>query len=473
MTTAPETSTDQGDRKIRHLGAGAALSVVSDVATLTAAAVVSVVLARVIGPSANGTYALLLTVMNIAVLVVSLGVASGITYQVSHGKWDVGRAFRTTFRAALVLGLSGVAGSLVFYALSSDTVMRSVDLPLAVIASAAIPAALALQFAAAILLGRERYESYAGLQLTNAALILVGSAGLALVFGVTGAVVGMTTASVLTAFAAAWLLRRWTRARGPAARAGVDESGTQHLALAFRFGIQAWLGNLLQQANYRFDLLILAAYAAASHVGVYSVAVTITEIAWILPHGLQTVLFPRASKLQAAAGAREMTEDETNAAVARATRNSVLLVVPAGLTVAVLLALVPIVYGSKFAESVGLGFILLPGVLVLGVGKVLGSVVAGRGRPRYMLYSGALGAAVTIILYLVLIPRYHEWGASAASSVSYVLTMLIVLYYFRRLTRIRLRTALVPTRADVRNYFEAVAALRLHLGSRRTQRTAA
>jgi O-antigen/teichoic acid export membrane protein len=159
--------------------------------------------------------------------------------------------------------------------------------------------------------------------------------------------------------------------------------------------------------------------------------------------------------------------------VARATRHSVLLVLPAGLVVALLLTAVPLVYGGKFDETVALGFVLLPGVLVLGVGKVLGSVVSGRGGPHYMLYTGALGAVVTIVLYLALIPPYHEWGASAASSFSYAFTTVIVLAFFRRATGIPLRTALIPTRADVRNYVEAFNALRLHRRSRRAERQAA
>ena len=60
--------------------------------------------------------------------------------------------------------------------------------------------------------------------------------------------------------------------------------------------------------------------------------------------------------------------------MARATRHSVLML-PAGLAVAVLLALVPLVYGTEFDESVWLGLILLPGVLTLGTGKVVAAVV--------------------------------------------------------------------------------------------------
>jgi O-antigen/teichoic acid export membrane protein len=283
---------------------------------------------------------------------------------------------------------------------------------------------------------------------------------------------------VLTSAAAVLLLTRLARKdpHNPSdstseARAS-QRDGRRHLRDAFRFGIQAWVGNILQQANYRLDLLVLGAYASARHVGVYSVAVTITAVGWILPHGLQTVLFPRAARLDAAASEGQLSAEESDAAVARATRHSVLLLVPSAVIVACLLALVPLVYGRKFDETVVLGLILLPGVLVLAVGKVLGSVISGRGKPRYMLYVGIASAVVTIALYFILIPIIHEWGAASASTVSYVLTTVILLGFFRRVTPLPLRTALVPTRADVKNYLEAAGALRAHFRARSPRRHA-
>jgi O-antigen/teichoic acid export membrane protein len=227
--------------------------------------------------------------------------------------------------------------------------------------------------------------------------------------------------------------------------------------------VQAWPANLLQQANYRLDLLILGGYVAARHIGVYSVAVTVVQIAWILPHGIQTVLFPRAASLDAAAQAGELTAADNDSATARATRHTVLLLVPSGVIVAGLLALVPLIYGPKFDETVLLGLILLPGVLVLGIGKVFSSVVAGRGRPRYNLYTGVMTFIVTMGLYFWLIPAYGEWGAAIASSISYLATTLIATGFLSAVIDVPLATVLIPTRADLRNYPEALAALRNHL----------
>jgi O-antigen/teichoic acid export membrane protein len=439
--------------------------VIADVGPLVSAGVLSVVLARVIGPAGNGAFALLITLVSFTVLLCSLGLASGLTYEVSRG-WSSTRAFAESYRVAVVLGLVGAAAGFGFYLLTRHSIFESVDLPLAVVALATVPALMAAQFAIAILLGHDRYEGYMTLQLTTAAVLLVVAAGLAIPFELDGAVAGLAASGWITAAVGAVLLRR------PDRRPEVRADGAR-LPEAFRFGLLAWGGNLLQQVNYRFDLLILGAFAAASDVGIYSVALTITGIAWVLPHGLQMVIFPRTASLDAAASSGELSPEESDAAVARGVRHSVLLLIPAGLIVAALLALVPLVYGSSFSETVGLGFVLLPGVLALGVGKVLASVVAGRGAPRYNLYTAAFVATITLALYFTLIPAYDEWGAAVASSISYLATAVISAVFFTRVLKIPLSAALIPTSADLRNYPEALDALRAHLRSRRVRRRAA
>jgi O-antigen/teichoic acid export membrane protein len=446
----------------RHLGAGAAFSVIADLGTLIASTGLSVVLARTVGPSGNGTFALLSTTINIAVLVVSLGITAGITYQVSHRQWAVRSALVSCLWMTLGLGLLGTAAAFGFYALTRHSALRDVAPHLAIIAIAGIAPALLFQFITAILLGRDRYEGYATLLLVNAGVLLFGAVSLALVFGLTGAVVGFTAATTITALVGIWVARR--RGRGDTGRSdpGHARSASWHIRKALRFGVLSWPANLLQQANYRLDLLILGGYVAASHVGLYSVAVTVVQIAWILPHGIQTVLFPRAASLDAAAQAGELSAADNDAAIARATRHTVLLLVPSAIIVVVLLALVPVIYGHKFDETVLLGLILLPGVLVLGVGKVLSSVIAGRGRPRYNLYNGLMTCVVTVGLYFWLIPRYGEWGAAVASSISYTATTLIAMGFLTAVIDVRLSTVFIPTRADLRNYVEALTALRSH-----------
>jgi O-antigen/teichoic acid export membrane protein len=441
----------------RHLGAGAALSVLAQGGPLLAAAVLSVVLARTIGPSGNGRYVLLLTLVGLTSMVVSLGLHSGITYEVSRRRWSVRRAFHTSYRMAVVLGLVGILGGLGFFLLTKSTVFGGISTWVALLALASLPLTLAYEYAASILLARERYEQYTSLLLVHAATLMLIGAGLAIPFGLSGAVVGIPASAVIGAVAAARLLRDES-----ARDTTVDGGGS--LPRAVRFGLQSWGANLLQQVNYRFDVLILGGFASAADVGVYSVALTITGIAWVLPQALQTVVFPRAASLDESAVIGELTSAESDEAVARGVRHGVLLMLPAGLVVAVLLLVgVPLLYGHRFHQTIPLGFVLLPGVLLLGVGKILSSVVTGRGYPRYALYGAAFAVPLTLALYLGLIPPFDAWGAAGASSLSYAASAVLAAVFFRRVTEIGLREAFVPTRHDLTDYRAAAVLARSRL----------
>ena len=430
----------------RHLGVGAAFSVLVQGGPLLAAMVLSVVLARTIGPAGNGRFALLATLVGLAAMVVSLGLPAGITHEVSRRRWSVRQALRTSSEIALPLGIAGFLGGLAVFALAQDAVFGGIRTWVAAVALSSVPLVLLYQFADSIMLARERYEGYAVLELSHSlALVLVG-ASLAIPFGLAGAVIGLPAAALAGALVGVLLLVREAHSDTI-----VDVGGS--LRRVLRFGVQTWGANLLQQINYRFDILILGGFAAARDVGVYSVALALTSVALVLPHGLQTVLFPRAATLDESMLAGRLSADDSDAALAKAARHGVLLTIPAALLIGVLLLVaVPLLYGARFAQTTALGFVLLPGVLLLGIGKVLTSAIAGRGHPRYLLYSGAISAPLTLALYFVLIPPFHEWGAAVGSSISYGLMSLLWLFYFRRATRIGLRAALVPRAEDVADY---------------------
>jgi O-antigen/teichoic acid export membrane protein len=428
---------------------------------LVAAAALSIVLARTIGPSGNGRYVLLGTLVGLTLMVVSLGLHSGITYEVSRGRWSVEHAFRTSCAIAFALGLVGVLVGFAFFLLTRHSVFAGISTWVAVLALTSIPLTLAYEYAAAILLARERYEHYTTLIVAHAGALMLIGAGLALPFGLPGAVAGLPAAGLVGMALAAKLLR------DEAAEDTVSNGGDS-LRRALRFGLQSWGANLLQQVNYRFDVLILGGFATAADVGIYSVALTLTSLAWILPQALQTVLFPRAASLNEAAGSGEVTSAESDRAVARAIRHGVLLTLPAGAAVAVLLVIgVPLLYGHRFHETIPLGFILLPGVLLLGVAKIIGSVVTGRGHPRYALYGAMIVLPITLGLYLGLIPAYDAWGAAIASSLSYTATAILSLLFFLRVTAIGLRAALVPTRDDLTDYRSAATLARSRFARRR------
>jgi O-antigen/teichoic acid export membrane protein len=63
--------------------------------------------------------------------------------------------------------------------------------------------------------------------------------------------------------------------------------------------------------------------------------------------------------------------------------------------------------------------VLLPGVILLGGAKVLTNEIAGWGYPHYNSFNAGVALILTVILDLILIPRFGILGAALASSISY------------------------------------------------------
>jgi O-antigen/teichoic acid export membrane protein len=433
----------------RPLATGAAFSTVAQVLPLVAGAALSVVVARLLGPSSNGRLSLVLSLVEVLSLLASLGLPAGITYLVSRGEWGLRRALRETMGAALVLGSAGAAVGVGVYALAHAHVLSGVGLDLTLVGLAGVPIGLGLLFAASLALSRDLYEVYAGIRIVQGLGTLVLAGALAAAFGLTAAVAGLTAAAAL---ALAFGVVRLARAGAVAERARTGHDAPAPMRSAAAFGLRAWGADLLQLINYRLDIFVLSAYAALADVGVYSVALSVTALAWLLPSALQTVVLPRTADLDSHAASGPAAAHEAEATAIRGVRHGVVLTVGSALATALLLAIVPLVYGARFERTVWLGLILLPGVAALGVAKVASAITTGRGFPKYSLYAGLIDVPITAVLYLTLIPAFGATGAAIASSISYGVTTVLALVFFRRVTGLSLSTVLVPGREELAEY---------------------
>ena len=275
----------------RHLAIGTLLATGGQIAPLVAAAGVSLTIARLYGPSATGVMSLVMNLFDVALMVFTLGLSSGITYLVSRREWTLTQVLTETSLAAVGLGLLGGLCGVVFFLLARHSVFHNVPLSLALIPLASMPFALSWAFSAATALGGDSYEAYAGFEVLNSAVLLIAGVSLAIAVGLTGAVASFAAANVVTAVLAVGWLRRKARAVRCADGTPASDAPPQ-LKRATRFGLYAWSANLLQLLNYRLDIFILSAVAGHAAIGVYSIAVSITAVGWVLPNAFQTVLFP-------------------------------------------------------------------------------------------------------------------------------------------------------------------------------------
>jgi hypothetical protein len=177
----------------------------------------------------------------------------------------------------------------------------------------------------------------------------------------------------------------------------------------------------------------------------------------VLPQALGTAVLPRTAILKGASVRGEVHAGDADLSDARACRHTVLMIPLSALVVLVLLfAAIPIFYGSEFHRSVGLGLILLPGVLALGLAQVMTAIVQGRGRADYALCSVLLTVIPTVAGYALVIPDAGATGAAVVSLCCYVASAVVAYWFFHRETGISARRALLPSAEEFSAYRDVV-----------------
>jgi O-antigen/teichoic acid export membrane protein len=439
------------------------VSVVAQVALLVSNGILSVAIARILGPADTGRYGVAATLFTLLAPATTIGLRAGVLYFVSRDEWPAGRALKELQAAAAVLGVVAAALTVPVYVLWSGGPLQRLGGDVLTLTLVAIALWVAWTLAAAILLARERYEAYGGAFVVQGISALAAGIALMIPFGVVGAVGGLAASQLAAAIFAAAAVLSLPGAR-LAARAAARLSD---LRRAVAFGSKTWLSEIFWALNFRLDVVILNIYAASSTVGVYFVAGSLGAIAWILPGALQAVVLPRVAALGAAAERGEASYDESDATVARSMRHGILLTIPTGVGLAVLLAAgVPLLYGSKFTDAILYGFLLLPGVLAGGVGKVAAGALTGRGRPGYTLLPLVAVTPPTVLAYVLVIPGSGAVGAAIVSSISYTASTAVALVLLLRLTRLSPRALLAPRRSDMRDYATMLVELRQYVRSR-------
>lgn len=190
-----------------------------------------------------------------------------------------------------------------------------------------------------------------------------------------------------------------------------------------RFSLVSHLSNLINLINYRFDVWVVGHYSGEAQLGLYAVAVGIGQLLFNVPEPFSRVMQPFLF------GQVRQEMLSRFKAVARVNFSVLLLL-------ALFLALsggwvIPWLFGSEFAPSVGPLCLLLPGIVLSGAAKLLAQLVIQGGRQRFNLIAAASAAVVTIVLDLVLIPRWGIHGAAIATSLAYATVLGVILHTIR------------------------------------------
>lgn len=197
---------------------------------------------------------------------------------------------------------------------------------------------------------------------------------------------------------------------------------------------------LFQQVILRSDFLFIGAMLGSTALGHYAMASAAAELLLIVPEAVTTPLMKRL--LQQDSGMERITP--------LALRLTATVMLCACLSMALIGEwLIVVLFGAAYQPAYPALLALLPGLFGLCYASILRLDLLGKNRPGTVSLMMGCGAALNLLLNVLLIPTHGIVGAAIASSIAYLAVTLAMLVLYCRLSGVPMLQTLLILPSDV------------------------
>jgi O-antigen/teichoic acid export membrane protein len=370
----------------------------------------AIVIARELGPTGRGLYAVAATLGAIGAQFGNFGLHASNIYFVAKDRTHlpalIGNTLAVVVLSCLVAALSGI----LFVYWPSLSPVRGTLLLLAL---AFVPISLAYLLVQGLLLGVNEVRAYNNIESLGKILALALISILVVFHGRSVELfLAATALSVMVTFL--WALARLRRVSTEPPKVSWPVF-RQSIGIGLRAYTIAFFGFLL----LRIDLLMVKYMLGATEAGYYSISQVLAENTMMFPVVIGLLLFPKLSALK---------EREEKLQLA----NKAVLVTAALMLPAVVIAafaagpLISLAFGRSFLPAVAPFAWLMPGTYFLGIETVMVQLLNSEGFPPIIVVAWIVDTLTNVALNFWAIPRYGITGASIVSSVCYFLMFVVV-----------------------------------------------
>jgi len=380
------------------------------------------ILAQALGVDGRGAVAAAAAPLGLAIALMTFGVPEAVSYTVARHPGLVRVAARNGAFIVVLTGLLATGAVLVARPWLSGGEPEIQHLM--AVASVAVLPTLLLGVLRGIASGLQRWTMVAWEKVLASALRLVVLLPLWLTGHLTPftATVVLAMMPVLGAVAYLRLPRRL-----PAAQE--DTEGVASTRTVTGYGLRLWFGTISGILLSRVDQTLMTPLSSAYELGLYVVAVNVSELPLVIHRAVRDVTFVTDA---------HRSEDGRLAAAARIS-TLVCTVVALGLG-GTMWWWLPLLFGTEFAGAVPVAWLLLAAVVVSTPGSIAGAGLSARGRPGQRSVALVIACVLNIAALVALVPVWGAMGAAVATVIGYVVSSLLNQVFLRRLSGVRLRT---------------------------------
>lgn len=212
--------------------------------------------------------------------------------------------------------------------------------------------------------------------------------------------------------------------------------------MALGYGLRYHPGVVTAFTTLRLDQLMLGGMASSVEIGLYFIAVRLSEITTVLASSVADVLMPEV------AASKQI--EESVQLLTRSLRQTIyvylLVLIPLLLGAPLILR---IAYGPDFLAATGTLRLLLLASLIWSAGAIVISGLNGLGYPGLSTLARLASAIVTVLALLYWLPRYGIIGAAFSSLLGYGIMLIVALFWLIRKQHLNLWDCLRPQREDL------------------------
>lgn len=284
--------------------------------------------------------------------------------------------------------------------------------------------------------GRQMWAAVAAERVVNSVVRLIAIVGLALLglLDVTNAVLVMSIAPVIAGIA------YWKLALPPPKLREVDLDAMKfRLAPALLgFGSRIWLGSVATMLIARLSSLLVTPLSDVAQLGLLIVAITISDLPYIVTQAVRDVAFGASSA-------------ESDIARLQSTSRVATMIAFAGSVVlgATLPLWISFIFGKGFDAAIEPTWLLLASSVLAVPGLVAGAGLDSAGRPGLRSFALVLSLVLYLVGLLLLVPPIGALGAAIAGLASVVVSTVVVVGAASKILRTPMRKFFVPERADI------------------------
>ena len=408
----------------------------------------SIFIARVLGATGKGSYDLILSTTSLLSIILGLSLRSGITYIVASENINIRKLFPKLILFAT--GQTLIVIVFLFVIKNYDITTVFIPLDLSYWSILLIPLLLFTitinGYLASILIGLKENIILNNINFISKITVLI-------LFGIGTAVIYFLkltvnpllflTLNVIALFISIAILYQNITKKVKSNHPNKQTVESKTFQSIFNYSLPCYLGNLLQFCNYKIDIFIVSFFTNIAQLGMYTLAVSLAQLIWLISNSCATVLLPKIATIK-------HNEHQTIAYTAQITRIILFLSIITSICLAIFIYfMLPVLYGENFRGSIAPFIFLLPGIAFFSIARILGAYMAGIGKPKVNTIASSLGFIGTIIFDLILIPQHEIIGAAIASSISYFISTIILIYFFIKKSKLKINNIFIIQSKDI------------------------